>query len=274
MNKKESYRERLSDLVSEFLRTGDPEKLREYLVSNSNLPGPRGNLELADVFAEIIENYSNTDSVKIWDFCLKLAQYSVAEAPTNSPEEFLVFCGARGIGIFGSSPDYFGKALSCLKELAEDPRWRTREGVAMALQSMIKREPQKALRALEGWIENENWLVMRAVAAAVAEPLLLKNKETGESALDLHKKIFFRIFAAKERSPDFKVLRQGLGYSLSVVISEVPDEGFRYMHQLAESQDADMLWIVKENLKKKRLTKYPNEVGPIMRLLHERGATA
>ena len=139
----------------------------------------------------------------------------------------------------------------------------------MAIQSMIEKQSQKTLKEIEGWIENNNWLVMRAVAAGVAEPPLLKDKQTAKLAFELHKKIFTKIATAKERKSDeFKTLRQGLGYSLSVVVCAVPKEGFEYMRQLAGTQDADVLWIVKENLKKNRLLKnFPEEVASTNRLL-------
>jgi hypothetical protein len=63
-------------------------------------------------------------------------------------------------------------------------------------------------------------------------------------------------------------LKQGLGYSLSVIVCAVPEEGFEYMRQLAGTQDADILWIVKENLKKNRLLKnFPEEVASTKKLL-------
>jgi hypothetical protein len=159
--------------------------------------------------------------------------------------------------------------MSRLKELASDPRWRTREGVAMAIQNMIEKQPQKTLREIEGWVENSNWLAMRAVAAGVAEPALLKDEQTVKSAFGLHKKIIAKIIAVQERkSAEFKTLKQGLGYSLSVVTYAIPREGFEYMRQLIDKQDAGVLWIVKENLKKNRLIKnFPEEVASIKELL-------
>jgi hypothetical protein len=270
MSRKESYKEPLTDLINEALKTGSEENLAKYLTSNSNLPGPRGNLELAEVFADVTKDYAGRYSEKLWNLCMKLTQFSLLEAPVNNPKEFLVFCGARGIGALGSSlSGFFQKALPRLKELASDPRWRTREGVAMAIQSMIEKQPQKTLKGIDSWIENDNWLVMRAVAAGVAEPALLKDKQTAKSALELHKKIFAKIAAAQERKSDeFKTLKQGLGYSLSVVVCTIPKEGFEHMHQLADTQDADILWIVKENLKKNRLIKnFPEEVASIRKRL-------
>jgi hypothetical protein len=109
---------------------------------------------------------------------------------------------------------------------------------------------------------------MRAVAAGVAEPALLKDKQTAKLAFELHKKIFVKIVAGRERKSEIKTLKQGLGYSLSVVVCAIPREGFEYMRQLIDTQDADILWILKENLKKNRLIKnFPKEVASIKKLL-------
>lgn len=269
MSRKENYKENLTNFINEYLKTGETENLRNYLTSNSNLPGPRGNLELADVFAEVVRDYGEREHEKLWKLCLQLSQFSLIEAPVNNPKEFLVFCGARGVGALGTSQGFFQKAMSRLKELASDARWRTREGVAMAIQSMIEKQPQQTLKEIETWIESDNFLAMRAVAAGVAEPALLKDERTAKSALEVHKQIFSKIAAARERkSSDFKTLRQGLCYSLSVIIRATPREGFEFMRQLAEQQDADILWILKENLKKNRLLKnFPEEVGSTKKLL-------
>jgi hypothetical protein len=192
MSKKESYKEHLTDLINESLKTGMAENLMKYLTSNSNLPGPRGNLELANVFADLVRDYAGKEHEKLWSLCLQLTQFPLIEAPVNNPKEFLVFCGARGVGALGTSQRFFQKAMSRLKELASDSRWRTREGVAMAIQSMIEKQPQKTLKEIEEWIESDNWLAMRAVAAGVAEPALLKDEQTAKSAFELHKQIFFQ----------------------------------------------------------------------------------
>jgi hypothetical protein len=269
VSKKEKYKQNLASLFEEFLKSGNEANLMDYLISNSNLPGPRGNLELADAFAEVVEDYSKKEPGRLWNLCIKLSGISPVEAPVNNPKEFLVFCGARGIGAIGSSSTFFQKALSSLKDIANDPRWRTREAVAMAVQGLIEKQGQKTLKQLENWIEENNWLVMRAVAAGVAEPALLRDKQTARFALELHKTVFAKILAARVRkSEEFKALKQGLGYSLSVVVRAIPREGFAYMHQTIGLQDADILWIIKENLKKNRLIKnFPADVASIKKSL-------
>lgn len=270
MDKKENHKKDLANLFDEFLKNWNEKKIIEYIISNSNLPGPRANLEMAQAFAEVVEEYYAKDPERLWSLSLKLIEVSSDEAPVNDPREFLPFCGARAMGAIGSvSPAFFTKALSLLKELANDPRWRTREAVAIGLQKLLEKHGQRTMKELESWILKDDWLVMRAVAAGVAEPVLLKNEQYAQWALDLHKKIFNQILDTKDRkSEEFKKLKQGVGYTLSVVIHAIPEEGFEYIHQLIDSQDSDILWIVKENLKKKRLTKnFPEEVSSIKKLI-------
>ena len=269
MSKKESYREDLVDLLNEFLKTSDEEKIMEFLVSNSNLPSPRGNLELANAFAEVAEDYSIRNSQEMWELASRLTDVSPSEAPVNNPKEFLPFCGAVAIGAIGSvHATFYRKAFTFLKKLASDPRWRTREAVAMGIQKLVAKQSKNTLKGLESWIEKNEWLAMRAVAAGVAEPALLRDEQTARDALELHKKIFAQILAIRERKSDeFKTLRQALGYSLSVVVCAIPKEGFEYMKQIIDSQDVDILWVMKENLKKNRLIRnFPNEVAAIKKL--------
>jgi hypothetical protein len=268
IGKKDSYKQNLDQYLADFLKMRNDARLSQYLVSNSNLPGPRGNLELAFAFGELVEQHSMKESSasELWALSSKWADISPVEAPVNHPREFLPFCGAYTIGIIGSvSPMFLEKALRRLKELANDPRWRTREAVAMGIQKLIEKHSQRILKELEVWIGGDSWLQMRAVAAGVAEPRLLKDEETAEGALEIHKRIVAQVLSSKERkSPEFKALRQTLGYSISVVVSAVPKEGFEYLNNLALSRDADVVWVAKENLKKNRLVRrFPREVAAV-----------
>lgn len=157
---------------------------------------------------------------------------------------------------------YFEEALSRLFDLSHDPRWRVREAVAMAIQRLIEARPERTLSTLAGWIQDEDWLAMRAVAAGLAEPRLLKEASIAEQALKLHRAIVACIVAsADRRSEEFKALRKGLGYTFSVITAALPEEGFQVLRKLTASGDKDLLWIAENNLKKNRLVKhFPDEV--------------
>lgn len=261
----------LKILIDEFLKTGVEEKLLEYLSSNSNLPGPRGNLELAGSFAKSVAEHDDAAVDKLWKLCLSMTAISAEEAPVNTSGEFIPFCGTVGIGSLAAAhAGYFNEALSHLRELANDPRWRMREGVAMGLQRLMKTNAHIVLNDLKKWISGGRLLELRAVAAAVAEPPLLKDQDVAKASLQLNQKIIEKLIGTKDRkSENFRVLRKALGYTLSVVIVPLPKEGFEYLRQLAEMNDPDINWIVKENLKKNRLIKkYPQEVISLKNLFN------
>ena len=269
MNKKDSYQQDLTPLFDRFFANGDDDHLKDYIAANSNLPGPRGNLELAAAFGEKIGEYAKDNPQKPWQLCADMASIPASEATVNNPRELIPFCGVIGIGTLGSvCPEFFGEALAMLKNLANDPRWRMREAVPMALQKLLAKRGQETLHELDNWTQG-SWLEMRAAAAAVADPPLLKNRGIAWSALQLHHKIFERVqlLTTGRKTEDFKALKKGLAYTLSVVVCAVPQEGFELMAQLASSADGDIRWIVRENLKKNRLVKnFPTEIQAIQKL--------
>ncbi|MBN1813468.1 MAG: hypothetical protein JXA14_16645 [Anaerolineae bacterium] len=272
MGKKEDYKRKMIKLFDEFIATGIDKKLLDYITSNSNLPGPRGNLELAAAFADTVGQYAPAKGERLWELCAKMAQVSADEAHVNDPREMVPFCGAVGIGALGAaSPTLFTEAIPTLRALANDPRWRMREAVPMALQRLIASRRQETLDALRPWAASGSPLEMRAAAAGAAEPALIENDETARAALALHQTIFDRVLETEERKSDeFKALRKGLGYTLSVVVQALPEEGFALIYALAATQDKDVLWIVKENLKKNRLVKnFPTQVESIKSSLKE-----
>ena len=61
--------------------------------------------------------------------------------------------------------------------------------------------------------------------------------------------------ADERRSDAFRVLRQTLGYAWSVAIVALPEEGKPLFERLLASGDRDVRWIVRENLRKRRLVR-------------------
>ena len=94
------------DLYRETLKT--LEHWDEFLLKESGLPGRRGNIELAQAVAE--EGDAKT-------FTRYLA-FDSDQAPTNSPYEFLAFCGVVGLGRLASEGDL--EPLTILRQHASD----------------------------------------------------------------------------------------------------------------------------------------------------------
>jgi hypothetical protein len=267
---RDEYASKLKPLLEEALATGKSQKVEKYLSVNSHLPGPRGNLELAEEFAKALEPKAMIREEASWALSLRLARLAGPEAASNTPGEFVAFCGVRGVGVLGGvSRNNLEKAAKLLKDFSKDGRWRVREAVAMSIQWLLKKDPDRILRELSKWIRDGEWLQMRAVAAGVAEPPLLKNPRIATSAFGLHREIFDLVMKNKNReSEQFRALRQTLGYSLSVVGVAKPEETFSYMKELVKANDRDVLWVIRENLKKSRLLKnFPTEVRAVGKLV-------
>jgi hypothetical protein len=214
-----------------------------YLLQESGLPGPRGNLELAQAVADEGDRA----------LFLRYAAYTAAQAPVNSPYEFLAFCGVVGLGRLLAEGD--GSLLEDLRRHASDPRWRIREAVAMALQRLGDADMERLLAAMDEWSTGTP-LEQRAAAAALCEPRLLGRPEHARATLHILDRITASVAAAAERrSPEFQALRKGLGYCWSVVVAALPEEGKALMEKWLASADPDVRWIMRENLKKARLAR-------------------
>jgi hypothetical protein len=176
------------------------------------------------------------------------------DAPANNPKEFLVFCGIQGVASIGARRErYLIESMEILRKASRDERWRIREAVAMGLQNMVATN-RKLLSVLGTWAASGDYLEMRAVAAAMGEPSLMKDKRLVEVALELHKVIIDNLKSPDRNSDEFRSLRQTLGYSISVVAPGNPEKAFGYLQSLLKKRDPDLTWIVRENLRKKRLT--------------------
>ncbi len=166
---------------------------------------------------------------------------------------FLVFCGVVGLGKLAAQ----GKReiFARLRSYASDPRWRVREAVAMGLQLAGDENMSILLTEMQSWRKG-NWYEKRAVAAALSEPRLLKDPHNASQVLQ----ILDQITASMQTTDDpkdeaFKVLRQAMGYCWSVAAASLPKEGRSMMEKWLTSQNKDIHWVMKENLKKKRLVK-------------------
>jgi hypothetical protein len=222
----------------------DPEP---YLLEHSGLPGPRGNIELGRAAALV----RSGAELRRW------ASLHSDAAPTGSAEEFLAFCGVVGLGRLFVEGD--PEALAELHAPAGDRRWRIREGVAMALQHWGGSDFDALVTTMADWARG-SWLERRAAAAALCEPVLLTDGDRVKAVLAVLEQATRGVTdadAAERRSDDFKALRKGLGYCWSVAVAAMPQAGRPVFEALVEraaaSDDRDLRWIARENLRKHRL---------------------
>jgi HEAT repeat protein len=237
MGKVDEYRHALREL----------HEWEPYLLQHSGLPGPRGNLELAAAVAE----EADEASLRRW------ALLDAEEAPFGSAEEFLPVCGVVGLGRLLAAGDR--SVLAELRKLASDPRWRIREAVAIALQRFGDVDFPALLDEMRRWASGTP-VVQRAAVAALCEPRLLTEPDHTREVLQLLDLLTAGLPAVHDRrSHEFRTLRQALGYAWSVAIVALPVEGQLLFEHLLASDDPDIRWVARENLRKKRLERMDSD---------------
>ena len=140
----------------------------------------------------------------------------------------------------------------------------------MAFQRLLSAAPQETINFIVILATRGNYFQQRAAIAAIAEPRLLHTPNMINAALTVQRLILEHLHAAPaaaRKHDDFRALRQTLGYTVSVVTAASPEKGFSLMHDCATWGDPDINWVLRENLKKKRLAKFVEYSEGLSRLL-------
>jgi hypothetical protein len=234
------------------------DELENTLISNSNLPGRRANLEMAFALSDCFEK---TDASEIhWRMLLEWTRISPNDAPVNHPREFLPFCAILSLGSLYNNADKKRKEhiISIIRASASDRRWRIREAVAMAFQRVSEKNFIAIKEIFSEWIKKASLLEKRAILAALAHPPVLDHKENVIFCFRIADEILqslLKLNRIERKSEEFAILRKGLEFTISVYVACLHEEGFRFLKKWAQEDDADIKKILKSNLNKTRLIK-------------------
>jgi len=233
MKKREDLIEKLTPILN------NREKLEKFIIENSNLPGPRGNLELAFALSEI---YDDFDTLRDW---LNITE---EQADVNNPKSFLAICAAVCLGkIYTKTKDK--SIITLLKKSANDGRWRMREAVAFGFQIIGENDFNELKTIFSDWIKKSNNLEKRAILVSLAHPPFL-NQDNVKFCLVITDIVLNQM----DRENDFEVLKKGLDFTISVYAAANPDIGFSFIKKwLGKDKVIDK--ILRENLKKARLAR-------------------
>ncbi len=254
-----STHDTLSSLVERAL-TSNPRPLEFYLREQSRLPGPRANLELVNDLSYLLaaQTTEQPDEVRtLLDYLINDDHKKVA---SNTPSEFVVLCGVVAFGACAAAKSTWrSEVFELLEQFACSPYWRVRQGVEIAFQRLLTDAPQATISYLLILATRGNYYQQRASVASIAEPSLLYSSDTVQAALSILNSVLESLHtspAFDRKREDFRVLRQTLGYAISVITAAAPEKGFALMRTCASWGDPDVVWILRENLKKKRLAKF------------------
>ncbi|MBN1756885.1 MAG: hypothetical protein JW863_01120 [Chitinispirillaceae bacterium] len=245
MSKKEDLKRQLLPIRS------DQTVLETFIIRNSNLPGPRGNLELAFAVAEV---YDDARVIMEW------TEITENQADVNDPRAFLPFCGAMCLGrLYTAAKNR--KYITRLKRLAGDGRWRMREAVAFGFQIIGEHDFSILRTIFSEWITTADNLEQRAILVALAHPPILD-----EAAVSFCFEIADQILHRMDTTVNFSILKKGLEFTISVFAAADPEAGFRFIRKwIGVNRIID--GILEKNLTKKRLSgKYPEKTNDLLRI--------
>lgn len=221
-----------------------PKQWDSFLREHSNLPGRQANLELAKAFARV---------GTLMDF-KKYIRLDCEEAPDNTPDEFLTFCGVVGYGQY-LSKYHDGGLLMQLRERANDPRWRIRKAVVLALRVIGQKKISRLTGYTKSWIEG-TYLEQRAAVVALCEPDLLNDREVCLVALELLDWATATMVEYDDRqSEGYQILQEALSYCWSIAVATLPEKGKPMMERWLKENHPVVNMIMRNNLKEERLSK-------------------
>jgi DNA polymerase III delta prime subunit len=161
-------------------------------------------------------------------------------------------CGIVGFCILNKND--IKETLKSIRKYAAHNSWRIRDAVAIGIQEIAETDMNSIIDILETWM-NGNDLEKRAIVAALCEPKLLKEKSIIIRIFEILKRITLKFEGISGKlSIEQDSLRKSLGYGWSVAIVSLPYEGKIAFEKIAKIENKHIKWIVKENLKKKRLS--------------------
>jgi hypothetical protein len=260
----------LPSLVDRGL-AGNPRPLEFFLRDQSHLPGTRANLELVHDLSFLLATLVKEQPEEVRALLDYLISDDRHKVGSNTPEEFVILCGVVSLGACAAArTTWRSEIFELLSQYACSTCWRVREGTAIAFQRLLAASPKEGVCFLSILTKQGNYFQQRAAIAALAEPPLLYISELRQAALALQRVILERLRsvpAIERKREDFRALRQALGYTVSVITAAAPEEGFAIMRTCASWHDSDINWILRENLKKKRLAKYSSYMYEIKELL-------
>ncbi len=226
-------------------------------MSTAAYRGQRANLDLANdvgsLLVAAIARYPDSVHALINYF----ANGNRKSVTSNSPAEFVMLCGVIAAGACAAAqPEWREETFDLLCHYATSSYWRVRESVTTAYQQLLTADPQVTVSHLMGLAKGKNYLQQRAAVTVLSEPQFLYNSPLVDDALEIQRIVLEHLHAVppgERKNEHFRVLRRALGYTLSVITAAAPEQGFALMRECAAWNDADITWILRENLKKKRL---------------------
>ena len=229
MKKAEGLRSAELTAALEGAIAGKPAVLYRQLELQAGLPGPRVNMNLAGAFATECARLG----LKVDQLVYAMADLPPDEARGASGKEFLSVCGVLAVGARATSAKESAprdRALALLEVKADDPRFRVRDAVPLALAMLGSTMKEELGERVEPWMDR--YFHAAAVIRALSEPTWLETYGYDDfyQPIILLNMAFMLAHEAPRsafRYPGHKALVEALGTAPKAVTRRFPQQMFQ-----------------------------------------------
>lgn len=262
MRMAEGFRsEALSKALDEAV-SGKPEKLYAQLGLQSGLPGTRVNMTVANAFA--VECAARGKKADRLVFEMVDLHPDVARGATE--HEYLPLCGVLALGARASrDPAIRKRAITTLHDAAEDPRFRVRDVVPVALAKIGEPMGDELVSLTASW--TDGFFQAAAVLLALTDSAWLSatNDEGGILArLDEAFLLAEKAQRAASRYPGRKALVDALAVAPAAIATRYGAPVFEMLSRWSKTKMPELRAAIESNLRSKKLAgRFTDEIGAV-----------
>jgi len=252
----------LTKAVAEAVSSVNPHPLYAFLCRTSYLPGPRANLELARIFADMCTMHGSKGE----KLATKMASLDADEAPGGTDLEFLPVCGVLAIAACATVHERSRRdMLDVLHDRADDLRFRVRDAVVEALGKIGGVGGDTLALDVAPWMDG--YFHAAAVLRALAnENWLPELHDVGIVTMRLDEAFTLARNAprAAARYPGRKALIEALSVSPGLIAGRFGVPIFELLEKWAAVDDPELREIIVTILGSKNLTaRYRDDVNRV-----------
>lgn len=238
---------------------GSAGELYALLARGSGLPGTRANLPLARAFAAAC-----AADVRGPALARRMASATSDEAPGGSPLEMIPLAGVLAAGACAARQRRAREdMLALLHEACDDPRFRVREAVSVALADVGAREGDALLGRVGTFADG--YFHAAALLDALASAAWLPTLTDAPGVVGLLERAFHladEAPSAAVRWPGYKALLEALGRALAPLALRFGEPVLSSAAGFARTEDPHLREVVARGLGDERLrARFPDELG-------------
>lgn len=262
MRMAEGLRSELLSAALDEAIAGKPDRLYAQLGLHSGLPGTRANMTLANAFA--VECAARGTKADRLVFTLVGLDPDVARGATE--HEFLPLCGVLALGARASrDPAVRRKAIEALHDAAEDPRFRVRDVVPVALARIGEAMGDELVGLTASW--TDGFFQAAAVLRALAENTWLSATKDADGVLARLDEAFLlaeKAPRAASRYPGRKALVDALATAPAAVATRYGAAVFELLARWSKTKMPELREAIEKNLRAKALAgRYGDEIAGV-----------